>query len=101
MVRAAAPLQASLRLDRVADVAEDLADPAAKEDEGKDRHDRDEGEDQRVLGKPLAFLVATERSDESMKETHVCVTSFPRESPTHGWISQGRSFRLGRVGRVF
>src|SRR5712691_879826 len=52
-------------LDRVTDGAEDLADLAAQEDEGHDRHDRDEGEDQRVLGEALAFLVTIE-------EVHDC-----------------------------
>ena len=44
-------------LDRVADRAEDRADLAAEEDQGDDRDDRDEGEDQRVFGETLAFLV--------------------------------------------
>src|SRR5512141_2469383 len=52
-------------LDRVAHGAEDLADLAAQEDEGNDGHDRDEGEDQRVLREALAFLVTIE-------EVHDC-----------------------------
>jgi hypothetical protein len=44
-------------LDGRADGAQDLADLRAQEDQGDDRHDRDEGEDQRVLGETLAFLV--------------------------------------------
>ena len=47
-----------MRLDRVADRAQDRADLAAEEDEGDDRDDRDEGEDQRVLGETLTFVVS-------------------------------------------
>src|SRR5207249_9042362 len=57
-------------LDGVADVAEDLADAAAQEDQGDDRHDGDEGEDQRVLRETLAVLVATEGCDESGEIRH-------------------------------
>src|SRR4051812_6980431 len=40
-------------LDRRADLAQDRADLVAEEDQGNDRDDRDEGEDQRVLGETL------------------------------------------------
>src|SRR6476661_737921 len=40
---------------RVADVRDDLADLTAQEDQGNDRDDRDEGEDQRVLGEALSL----------------------------------------------
>src|SRR5674536_17398 len=64
-------------LDRAADGAEDRADLAAEEDQGDDRHDRDEGEDQCVLGEPLALLVANEeRRDECVQTSHVLFTSF-------------------------
>ena len=41
-------------LDGVTDVAQDLADLIAQEDEGNDRDDRDKREDQRVLRETLA-----------------------------------------------
>ena len=47
-------------LDRVTDVAENLRDLAAQEDEGDDRDDRDQGEDQRVLRETLTLLLAAE-----------------------------------------
>src|SRR5438552_3813814 len=74
-------------LDRAADRAEDLADLTAQEDQGDDRNDRDEGEDQRVLGETLAFLVATERSNKSVK--HGVGTSFPWNLPgaAEGWAT--------------
>src|SRR5665811_1136802 len=66
-------------LDRASDGAQDLADLAAEEDQGDDRHDRDEGEDQCVLGEPLTLLVANEeRRDECVQTSHVLFTSFPR-----------------------
>src|SRR5204862_301576 len=49
-------------LDGVTDVAQDLADLIAQEDEGNDRDDRDKREDQRVLRETLAFLVAPLRA---------------------------------------
>src|SRR6476469_173305 len=70
----------SLRLDGVADRAEDLADLAAQEDQGDDRDDRDEGEDQRVLGETLAFLVPTKRGEELMNERHAAA-SWMRSHP--------------------
>jgi hypothetical protein len=45
-------------LDGLADRRQHLRDLAAHEDEGNDRDDCNEGEDQRVLGKALALLVA-------------------------------------------
>src|SRR6266498_2941969 len=48
------------QLNRVADVAEDLADPATKEDEGDDRDDRDQCEDECVFRESLAVLVTME-----------------------------------------
>src|SRR5450759_4654835 len=65
-------------LDRSSDVAEDLRDLAAQEDEGNDRDDRDEGEDEGVLGEALPLLVARhERRDENIETSHGGVTSFP------------------------
>src|SRR3954452_16958284 len=55
------------RLDVLADRAENLADRCAQEEQGEDRHDGDEGEDQRVLRETLAFLVAIEKSNKSGK----------------------------------
>src|SRR5688572_17624739 len=60
------------RLDRAADLAEDLADLAAQEDEGDDRDDGDEGEDQRVLRETLAVLVAMDEfHDPEIDGRHV------------------------------
>src|SRR6186997_1778965 len=58
-----------LVLDRAADLAQDLADLAAQEDEGDDRDDRDEREDQGVLSEPLAFLVPIKGGEDL--EIHV------------------------------
>src|SRR5579862_4579823 len=44
------------RLDRVADVAQDRADLAAQEEQGNDRDDRDQGQDEGVLGEALAVF---------------------------------------------
>src|SRR3954462_9172002 len=66
-------------LDRGADLAQDRGDLAAQEDQGDDRNDGDEGEDQRVLGETLAFLVTTKERDKSSK--HLGDTSFPSELP--------------------
>src|SRR3954464_1993743 len=63
-------VRSSRQLDVLTDRAEDLADRRAQEEQGEDRHDGDEGEDQRVLRETLAFLVAIEESDESSK--HWC-----------------------------
>ena len=52
-------------LDRRTDRAEDVADRAAKEQEGNDGNDRDEGEYQSLLRETLAFVVTPERIDES------------------------------------
>src|SRR3954447_17868866 len=52
------------RSDRAADLAEDRADLTTQEDECDDRDDRDEGEDQRVLGETLPVLVPTKRGEE-------------------------------------
>src|SRR5437879_2673966 len=61
-------------LDRLADRAEDRADLVAQEDQGDDRDDGDEGEDQRVLGETLAFLVPTKRGEELMNERHAAAS---------------------------
>ena len=47
---------AAAPLERLAHGRQDAADLAAEEDQGDDRHDRDEGEDERVLGQSLAFF---------------------------------------------
>jgi hypothetical protein len=53
-------LRRRLVLDRLPDRAQDLRRLAAEEDEGDDRHDRDERENECVLGEALALLVANE-----------------------------------------
>jgi hypothetical protein len=53
-----------MSLDRVADSAEDGADLAAQEQQGKDRDDRDERKDQGVFGQTLASLIGSRRKDE-------------------------------------
>jgi len=59
-------------LDGRADGAQDPADLRAQEDQGDDRHDRDEGEDQRVLRETLAFLVIPVKEiDDCGKELHL------------------------------
>src|SRR5215210_497501 len=58
------------RLDRGADLAQDRADLPTEEDQGDDRDDGDEGEDQRVLGETLAFLVTTKGGEERVDERH-------------------------------
>src|SRR6185295_5578289 len=59
-------------LDGRADGAKDPADLRAQEDQGDDRHDRDEGEDQRVLRETLAFLVIPVKEiDDCGKELHL------------------------------
>src|SRR6266850_113495 len=68
-------------LDRAADRAENRADLVAQEDQGDDRNDRDEGEDQRVLRETLAFLVAAEGCDESMKKRHAVGYLLSRDLP--------------------
>jgi hypothetical protein len=55
-------------LDRVADVAEDAADLAAQENEGDDSNDRDEREDQCVLGETLARLVRLGAASQVLDE---------------------------------
>src|SRR5712691_9065386 len=60
----------TVRLDGVADVAEDLGDLAAEEDECDDRDDRDEGEDQGVFSEALALVFATDGRDESEQSGH-------------------------------
>ena len=60
------------RLDRLADVAELLADLLPEEDEGNDRDDRDEREDQRVLGETLAFLFTIEEVHDGKIERSHC-----------------------------
>ena len=52
--------ESGVRLDGDADVVEDRGDLAAQEKQGDDGDDRDEGEDQRVFGETLAFLVTME-----------------------------------------
>src|SRR5688572_15953481 len=54
----------SKKLDGLADRVQDAGDLATQEDKGDDRHDGDEGKDQRVLGETLAFLISTEGSDK-------------------------------------
>src|SRR5439155_1396168 len=61
----------TVRLDGIADVAQDRRDLAAEEDEGDDRDDGDEREDQRVLGQTLALLVPTNGGEELLNECHV------------------------------
>jgi hypothetical protein len=56
---------ARMGLDRVTDPAEDGADLAAQEQQGKDCDDRDERKDQGVFGQPLASLTGSRRKDES------------------------------------
>jgi hypothetical protein len=59
-------------LDGAAHGAEDLAHLGAQEDQGDDRHDGDEGEDQRVLRETLAVLVVSiENHEDSRDEGHV------------------------------
>src|SRR5512135_1999659 len=58
------------RLDGRADRAQDRADLAAQEEEGDDGHDGDEGKDECVLGKALAFLVTTKPRDERDELCH-------------------------------
>jgi hypothetical protein len=88
------------RLDRVADVAKDLADLPAKEDERDDRDDRDEGEDQRVLGETLAFLVTMKRSDKSVQKRHVVRYLLSSKSPRTGAGGPDTERCRGRVGRM-
>jgi len=57
--------------DRRADLRKDGADLGAEEDEGDDRDDRDQGEDQRIFGKTLAFLIPAEGSNECVQNRHV------------------------------
>src|SRR5436190_2174929 len=64
------PAAVGRQLDVLADGAEDLADRRAQEEQGEDRHDRDEGEDQRVLRETLAFLVTPESAEERGDEGH-------------------------------
>ena len=51
-------------LDAVADVAQDVADLPAEEQERDDRDERDQGEDQRVLRKALTILGLGESLDQ-------------------------------------
>src|SRR4051794_12837663 len=76
---------AGSRLDRGANRAEDRADRAAQEEQGDDRHDRDEGEDQRVLRETLAFLVPTKGGEERRDAGHgpLCLR-FPCPSEVNG-----------------
>ena len=65
----------------VADVAEDVRDQRAKEQQRHDHDDRDEGEKQTVLNEGLTFLIgALETSQKSADEVLImCLgTSFPR-----------------------
>src|SRR3954464_622152 len=73
-------VRSSRQLDVLADGAEDLADRRAQEEQGEDRHDGDEGEDQRVLRETLAFLVAIEQSNKCGKHGGP-VPPFPRDPP--------------------
>ena len=62
----------SLNLLKVlGNVAEDLADDRAQEEQGDDHDDRDEGEQQAVLDERLTFLVfpmeASEKSADELK----------------------------------
>ena len=66
----------------LADVAEDVRDDRAQEEQGDDHDDRDEGEKQTVLNEGLAFLVvALETSQKSADEVLIIVlgTSFPED----------------------
>src|SRR5438874_12112 len=65
--------------DRRTDGAQDLADGAAEEQQCHDRDDRDEGQDEGVLGEALSFLVVPmEKIHECEIQLHfVLVTSFP------------------------
>ena len=64
--------------DRLPDGAQELADIAAKEDQGDDRDDGDEGEDECVFGEALTLLVANEeRRDECVQTSHVMVHLLP------------------------
>jgi hypothetical protein len=66
----------------VADVAEDVRNERAKEQQRDDHDDRDEGEKQTVLNEGLTFLIgALETSQKSADEVldHVLGTSFPED----------------------
>src|SRR3954453_13278689 len=70
------------QLDRRADLVKDRRDLAAQEDEGDNRDNRDEGEDQRVLGETLALLVLRDAGDECIEQLHVGVPPFLESSRT-------------------
>src|SRR2546427_10828676 len=68
------------RLDGVADVAQDLRDLAAQEDECDDRDDRDEGEDQRVLRETLTLGPAelpAQRGQQAVEDAHSDLLTVP------------------------
>src|SRR4029078_762272 len=65
-----APMSLDGTLDRASDRAENRADLVAQEDQSDNRNDRDEGEDQRVLGETLAFLFPTNRGEELANDSH-------------------------------
>src|SRR5689334_16939943 len=99
----------ALRLDRVADGAQDLADLAAQEDQGDDRDDRDEREDQRVLRETLAILVAADllhhAKIEIVEERHVAaswMSTHPRTraAPIYGRLTEATVRRWYRPARA-
>src|SRR5919206_2694258 len=82
-------------LDGVADRAEDLAHLLTQEDQGDDRHDRDEGEDQRVLRETLAFLVVpVEEVDECQVELDHAGSVSPLGHRAHPGVATGRYVRV-------
>src|SRR6266480_4231750 len=83
-------------LDRVADLAQDRADLRAKEDEGDDRDDRNQSEDQRVLGETLTLFVFPEGRDKSGEERHVDVYLLSPESPPTKNVEGSRVFPWSR-----
>ncbi len=63
-LRRRAEARLGMELDRGADSAEDGADLAAQEQQGKDCDDRDECEDQGVFGQALTSLMGLRGKDE-------------------------------------
>src|SRR4051812_42436526 len=73
--------------DRVADVAQDLADLAAEKDQGDDGNDRDEGEDEGVFGEALTTSAgfgagASQHPDDLSEEQHC---GLPVGARRDGW----------------
>src|SRR5918997_1434772 len=94
-----APAVTDRDLDGRADLAQDRADLAAEEDQGDDRDDRDQGEDQCVLGQALALLVAADRGEERVDERHFGESPEMIAVPAAGHAECSCSERRGATDR--